>query len=401
MSRRDADHAGRNPPIMPMAAAKTSPMAMALDPTRNWNEISLKVEKLPTAVVMPLRGRASSTPATPPRRARKTDSSVKERRIMPRVNPSARSVPISFERRAMAAYMVLVAAKALPMAMITATEKPTICSGSPAAGHSGVVRFFRNDGGAQALIVFDFRGKGGEGCGRIGADEQRTAAAGTVEITGELIQVHPDFVVERRFGGLKDAHHIPEPAAKADLLADAGIGITLGNRFADDRLPPTGLKHDAVGDFQIAHGHADGQDSADRDIHALGVLDAGEIHDGENFGGDQRFAGGGLGDAGEMADDVDGIAGEGGDEFGSGGLAENEHLAGIAAGGKKLLEACGEGECGDQHGDGQANAQGGHQRGAFALHQVAEVVIDRHAHKIFLERVFLPGKAQGFDDVFA
>ena len=41
-----------------------------------------------------------------------------------REKPSTRSVPISFDRLATAAYMVFIAAKLLPIAMMQATKVP-------------------------------------------------------------------------------------------------------------------------------------------------------------------------------------------------------------------------------------------------------------------------------------
>ena len=52
--------------------------------------------------------------------------------MLPRENPSTRSVPISRARRATAAYMVVMAAKALPTAISVQTSIPSILIGSDA-----------------------------------------------------------------------------------------------------------------------------------------------------------------------------------------------------------------------------------------------------------------------------
>ena len=51
---------------------------------------------------------------------------MNDHRIVHRPKPIARSVPISRVRRETAAYIVLVAANALPMAMMIATENPSV-----------------------------------------------------------------------------------------------------------------------------------------------------------------------------------------------------------------------------------------------------------------------------------
>ena len=90
-------------------------------------------------------------------------------------------------------------------------------------------------------------------------------------------------------------------------------------------------------------------------------------------------------DAGELADDLEGFGGDGaGGEFGVGAFAQDEELARVAAGGEDAAEAFGEGDGGDEHGDGEADAQGGHKGGALALDEIAEIVGDGDAHAVNL-----------------
>ena len=99
--------------------------------TARLKSVSLKVTKLPTPVVVPFSGSTSRQPITPPKVARSRDSAKKLVRMLKRENPRTRRVPISFERRATAAYIVFIAAKALPIAMMTATKVPRYRSSAP------------------------------------------------------------------------------------------------------------------------------------------------------------------------------------------------------------------------------------------------------------------------------
>ena len=53
--------------------------------------------------------------------------------MLPREKPSTRSVPISRARRATAAYIVFIAAKLLPTAMMMATKMPMNSMGAALA----------------------------------------------------------------------------------------------------------------------------------------------------------------------------------------------------------------------------------------------------------------------------
>ena len=88
---------------------------------------------LPTAVVMPFSGITRRQPSRPPSPASSTDSKKKLSRMLPFEKPSTRKVPISRARRATAAYMVFMAAKLEPTAMMMATKMPTNWIGAPAA----------------------------------------------------------------------------------------------------------------------------------------------------------------------------------------------------------------------------------------------------------------------------
>src|SRR5262245_37400136 len=132
ISLRAAARAGKSPPSAPTIRAKATPAAIAGGPTRKLNAISLKVAKLPTAVVRLFSGSASRQPRMPPINDNNSDSSRKLSRMLTRENPSARKVPISVARRATAAYMVFMAAKLLPTAIIKETRMPRYWSGAPA-----------------------------------------------------------------------------------------------------------------------------------------------------------------------------------------------------------------------------------------------------------------------------
>ena len=112
--------------------AKAIPVIMEAGSTRKLNAISLKVTKLPTPVVTLFSGSTSTQPRIPPSIESNSDSTRKLNMMLPRENPSARRVPISFERLATAAYMVFIAAKLLPTAMIAEIRTPRNCIGAPA-----------------------------------------------------------------------------------------------------------------------------------------------------------------------------------------------------------------------------------------------------------------------------
>ena len=84
---------------------------------------------------MPLSGSTSRQPSTPPSAGEqhRFDEEA-DHRMLPREKPSTRSVPISRARRATAAYMVFMAAKLLPIAMMTATKIPVYSMGAALIG---------------------------------------------------------------------------------------------------------------------------------------------------------------------------------------------------------------------------------------------------------------------------
>ena len=71
-----------------------------------------------------LSGSTSKHPNTPPSSDSSSDSKKKLVRMLPREKPSTRSVPTSFARRATAAYMVFMAAKLEPTAIMIETNTP-------------------------------------------------------------------------------------------------------------------------------------------------------------------------------------------------------------------------------------------------------------------------------------
>src|ERR1051325_8387470 len=102
-----ARSAGRIPPTNPITAAKATPRANSIGVTAKWKVISLNVNQFVVPVARPLRGR---TPIPPTR-------------------PSARSTATSRPRDATAAYMVFIAAKAEPTAMMIAMTLPRMRTG--------------------------------------------------------------------------------------------------------------------------------------------------------------------------------------------------------------------------------------------------------------------------------
>src|ERR1039458_4043003 len=114
----------------PSTDAKTIPASMICGVTRKEKASSLNVV-LPMPVVTPFKAKKTSRqPRIPPKPASSTDSTKKLSRILPRENPSTRNVPISRARRATAAYMVFMAAKLLPMAMMIDTKIPRYSIGA-------------------------------------------------------------------------------------------------------------------------------------------------------------------------------------------------------------------------------------------------------------------------------
>ena len=100
------------------------PIAITSGPTRKLKLVSLKVTKFPIPVVTPFKGKAITHANSPPSSDSNSDSIRKLSVMLPRVKPRMRSVPTSFARRATAAYMVFIAAKQLPIAMMMQTKIP-------------------------------------------------------------------------------------------------------------------------------------------------------------------------------------------------------------------------------------------------------------------------------------
>ena len=80
---------------------------------------------------MPLNGNISTIPTAAPSKDSSTASNTNEVRMLDRENPITRKVAISLERYAAAAYMVFIAAKLEPMAMMTATIQPMVLITAP------------------------------------------------------------------------------------------------------------------------------------------------------------------------------------------------------------------------------------------------------------------------------
>src|SRR5262249_61148584 len=97
--------------MKPMAAAKSTPMAIASGVTLKANATSLNEDQLVVLVVMALMGRAIKQPSTPPIRDKSTDSRTNDQRTAPGEKPSTIRVAISRVRAPTAAYIVFMAPK--------------------------------------------------------------------------------------------------------------------------------------------------------------------------------------------------------------------------------------------------------------------------------------------------
>jgi hypothetical protein len=119
-----AVRAGKIPPMAPRKTANPTPIAMMGGVTWKLNEVSLNVTKFPSPVEMLFSGSTRMQPMIPPMADSSSDSRKKLVRMLPREKPSTRKVPTSRARRATLAYIVFIAAKQLPTAMMIATNVP-------------------------------------------------------------------------------------------------------------------------------------------------------------------------------------------------------------------------------------------------------------------------------------
>src|SRR5438132_6831144 len=119
-----ARRAGKRPPKKPIAAANSIPITNPRGVTRNANATSLNDDQFVVLVVMPLIGKASRQPITPPTNASSTDSIRNESMIEPFEKPSVSSTAISRVRCETAAYIVFMAPKIAPTAMISVITTP-------------------------------------------------------------------------------------------------------------------------------------------------------------------------------------------------------------------------------------------------------------------------------------
>src|ERR1700752_5314045 len=114
-----------------MITAKRTADPMTVGVMRRLNTASLKVTGFFVPVVIPFIGSINMIPIAAPSSARSTDSKTNEVRMLGREKPITRSVAISRERYATAAYIVFMAAKQEPMAMMMATIVPTYLIRAP------------------------------------------------------------------------------------------------------------------------------------------------------------------------------------------------------------------------------------------------------------------------------
>ena len=107
-----------------MTAAKLMPSSSAPDVISNSKVVMLNVMKFPIRPPRPSKGRTSRQPSIPPSKESSSDSKRNESSTLPREKPNILRTPTSRARRATAAYIVFIAAKLLPMAMMIETNTP-------------------------------------------------------------------------------------------------------------------------------------------------------------------------------------------------------------------------------------------------------------------------------------
>jgi hypothetical protein len=118
--------AGGMPPRTPMIRAKSTPIQRRSKVILKAKARLEKVWKFMVLVVNPLSGKTAMQPRTPPTKEIRRASNRKESTTFPELKPTARMVAISRPRSATAEYMVLRAPKIAPMAMIAATNPPSM-----------------------------------------------------------------------------------------------------------------------------------------------------------------------------------------------------------------------------------------------------------------------------------
>ena len=124
MGARDAERAGKNPPITAVNVAMSMPAPSTSGVVRSMKRTSLNVTKLVVPAERPFSGSASSAPRAPAASPSTAASSTNTLRIVRRRKPSTRSVAISLLRAATWAYIVFAAAKQAPNPIITAIRFP-------------------------------------------------------------------------------------------------------------------------------------------------------------------------------------------------------------------------------------------------------------------------------------
>src|ERR1044071_10424557 len=116
--KRDARIDGNNDPTNPITPPNINAKIIKSNVTRKLNAISLNVTQFDVPVETKFNGNANKIPIAAPISAIATDSKRNAVRMLNRLNPSTRSVPLSLVRRATAAYIVFMPAKPAPTAMM-------------------------------------------------------------------------------------------------------------------------------------------------------------------------------------------------------------------------------------------------------------------------------------------
>ncbi len=129
------------------------------------------------------------------------------------------------------------------------------------------------------------------GCRVAGADEERAEVVFAVVVGADLVQVTPDLAVERRLPSIHNSDDQPIALAEAKMPAQLRIRIALCNGLADDDLPMPRLKPSAAHQVHVSHRNANREEAAQCDVHALGVIHAGQIDHLDHFERRHRLVG--------------------------------------------------------------------------------------------------------------
>ena len=276
---------------------------------------------------------------------------------------------------------MFIAAKALPDRHNDRHEDADVLDRRGGSGLRFVVGGLGERVHVEALIVVDVVDEclGGDGVG--GADQGAGKHFDALQVGADLIQVAPEFAGLRAPAGIHHADDVPIAAAEFDLSADLRFGVAFGDALADHEFAVSLLVPASAGDYDpAAHLDAGGLQSADCDVGAFAGFRAGEVDHADHLERRQRlpvFAGG---DAWLELQVLELRAREVADDFRFGAFAHDDHLQRVAGGREGGAQSVDQGENRQQDGDGERDAERGHDGGGLADHKVAQVVGDGDGH---------------------